>query len=70
MIVLSPEGKVQTSGERVAPIARLTDLRGLVVQHSIGTVNLEEVHKRADAAFDSLVEILLEPQQRKTAVGG
>lgn len=40
----------------------------LVVQHPIGTVNLEEVNKRADAAFDKLVEILLEPQRLKTAV--
>jgi hypothetical protein len=39
----------------------------LVVQHPIGTVNLEEVNKRADAAFDKLVEILLEPQRLKTA---
>jgi hypothetical protein len=31
MIVLSPEGKVQTSGERVAALARLTDLRGKVI---------------------------------------
>jgi hypothetical protein len=31
MIVLSPEGKVQTSGECVAALARLTDLRGKVI---------------------------------------
>ena len=31
----------------------------LVVQHPIGTVKLEEVNKRADAAFDKLVEILV-----------
>jgi hypothetical protein len=42
----------------------------LIVEHPIGTVNLDEVHKRADAAFESLVEILLEPEQRKTAAGG
>ena len=42
----------------------------LVVQHPIGTVNLEEVNKRADAAFDKLVELLLEPQQRNAAAAG
>ena len=31
----------------------------LVVQHPIGTVKEEEVNKRADAAFDKLVEILV-----------
>lgn len=31
MIVLSPEGIVQTSGKRVAALPRLTDLRGKVV---------------------------------------
>ena len=41
----------------------------LVVQHPIGTVKLEEVNKRADAAFDKLVDILLNPQQKKAAVG-
>ena len=40
----------------------------LIVQHPIGTVKLDEVKKRADAAFDKLVEILIEPQQRKAAV--
>jgi hypothetical protein len=39
----------------------------LIVQHPIGTVKLEEVNKRADAAFDQLVEMLLEPKQLKTA---
>lgn len=33
----------------------------LVVQHPIGTVKVAEVHKRADAAFDKLVAILLAP---------
>jgi hypothetical protein len=33
----------------------------LVVQHPIGTVKVEEVNKRADAAFDKLVEILVSP---------
>ena len=32
----------------------------LVVQHPIGTVKAEEVNKRAEAAFDQLVNILLE----------
>ncbi len=31
MIVLSPEGKVQTSGEQVAALPRFEDLRGKVV---------------------------------------
>jgi hypothetical protein len=42
----------------------------LIVQHPIGTVKEEEVNKRAAAAFDELVEILIEPQRSKTAVGG
>jgi len=41
----------------------------LVVQHPIGTVKLEEVNKRADAAFEKLVEILIEPPQKQVAVG-
>jgi len=40
----------------------------LVVQHPIGTVRLDEVNKRADAAFDQLVAILVEPQRAKAAV--
>jgi hypothetical protein len=40
----------------------------LIVQHPIGTVKSEEVDKRADAAFDKLIEILLNPQQKKSAV--
>ena len=39
----------------------------LIVQHPIGTVKVEEVNKRAEAAFDKLVEMLVEPQQRKAA---
>ena len=31
----------------------------LVVQHPIGTVKLDEVSKKADAAFEQLVNILL-----------
>jgi hypothetical protein len=38
------------------------------VQHPIGTVKLEEVHKRADAAFDNLVEILLAPESARAKV--
>jgi hypothetical protein len=41
----------------------------LIVEHPIGTVKLEEVDKRADAAFEKLVTILLDPQQKKAAVG-
>jgi len=37
----------------------------LVVRHPIGTVKMEEVTKRADAAFDQLVEILVESQQKQ-----
>jgi hypothetical protein len=33
----------------------------LVVEHPIGTVKLEEVNQRADAAFDKLMEILVAP---------
>jgi hypothetical protein len=40
----------------------------LAVQHPIGTVKLEEVNRRADAAFDKLVEILLAPQAAKAKV--
>ena len=42
----------------------------LIVQHPIGTVNVDEVNKRAEAAFDRLVELLLEPQQRNAAAAG
>ena len=31
MIVLSPEGKARTSGARVAPLPRFTELNGKVV---------------------------------------
>ena len=37
----------------------------LVVQHPIGTVKVEEVNKRADAAFDQLVELLVEAKAGK-----
>jgi hypothetical protein len=39
----------------------------LIVQHPIGTVKLEEVNKRADAAFDKLVEVLVETRKTKVA---
>ena len=41
----------------------------LVVQHPIGTVKPDEVNKRADAAFEKLVEMLVEPHEKKLAVG-
>jgi hypothetical protein len=34
----------------------------LVVRHPIGTVKVDEVNKRADAAFAKLVDILLAPE--------
>ena len=37
----------------------------LVVQHPIGTVKVEEVNKRADAAFDQLVDLLVKPGPAK-----
>jgi hypothetical protein len=39
----------------------------LIVQHPIGTVKLEDVHKRADAALGKLIDILLEPRARQTS---
>jgi hypothetical protein len=39
----------------------------LVVQHPIGTVKLEEVNQKAEAAFDQLVALLLEPAAAKVA---
>ena len=33
----------------------------LAVDHPIGTVKLDEVDKRAEAAFEKLVEILVDP---------
>jgi hypothetical protein len=38
------------------------------VQHPIGTVKVEEVKKRADAAFDKLVNILLAPKAARAKV--
>ena len=40
----------------------------LVVQHPIGTVKIEGVNKKADAAFDKLVDILLAPEAARTKV--
>jgi hypothetical protein len=40
----------------------------LVVQHPIGTVKIEEVNKKADAAFDQLVKILLTPEAARSQV--
>jgi hypothetical protein len=40
----------------------------LVVQHPIGTVKLDEVKRRADAAFDKLVSILLAPEAARAKV--
>ncbi len=40
----------------------------LVVQHPIGTVKLDEVNKRADAAFDKLVDLLIDPAAAKAKV--
>ncbi|HEU4345198.1 MAG TPA: hypothetical protein VFU31_26915 [Candidatus Binatia bacterium] len=37
----------------------------LIVQHPIGTVALTEVYRRADSAFEQLVEILVEPRAAK-----
>jgi hypothetical protein len=40
----------------------------LVVQHPIGTVKIEEVYKKADAAFEKLVDILLAPEVARAKV--
>ena len=40
----------------------------LVVQHPIGTVKVDEVSKKADAAFDQLVNILLAPEAARAKV--
>jgi hypothetical protein len=43
----------------------------VIVRHPIGTVKSEEVRKRADAAFDQLLETLMEPRGDKVrAVSG
>jgi hypothetical protein len=35
-----------------------------MVRHPIGTVKSDEVNRQADAAFDKLIGILLEPQRK------
>ena len=40
----------------------------LVVQHPIGTVKLDEVSKKADAAFEQLMNILLAPDAARAKV--
>ena len=40
----------------------------LVVQHPIGTVKVDDVNKRADAAFEKLVNILLDPGAARAKV--
>ena len=40
----------------------------LVVQHPIGTIKVDEVSKKADAAFDQLVNILLAPEGARAKV--
>ena len=40
----------------------------LAVQHPIGTVKIEEVNQKAEAAFDQLVNILLAPQAARANV--
>ena len=40
----------------------------LVVQHPIGTVKVDEVNKRADAAFGKLVDLLIDPEAAKAKV--
>jgi hypothetical protein len=43
----------------------------VIVRHPIGTVKAEEVTKRADAAFEALLETLVEPRPDKVrAVSG
>ena len=36
----------------------------LMVRHPIGTVKLDEVNRQAEAAFDKLTEILIEPHRK------
>jgi hypothetical protein len=36
----------------------------LMVRHPIGTVKWDEVNRQAEAAFDKLTEILIEPQRK------
>jgi hypothetical protein len=41
----------------------------LLVQHPIGTVKPDEVRKRADAAFDVLLELVVDSQPLQAAAG-
>jgi hypothetical protein len=41
----------------------------VVVQHPIGTVKLDEVRRRAEAAFGKLLEVLVDPRRLEAAVG-
>jgi hypothetical protein len=41
----------------------------LVAQHPIGTVKLDEVKQKADAAFDQLIDILLVPETERVKAG-
>lgn len=54
MIVLSPEGKAQTSAAKVASIARFTDLRG----KTMGV--LDNSKPNADKLTERLAELLKE----------
>jgi len=40
----------------------------LAVQHPIGTVKIDEVNEKAEAAFDKLVDILLAPEAARANV--
>jgi len=40
----------------------------LVVQHPVGTVKPDEVNRRAELAFEKLLDMLLEPRQREANV--
>ena len=42
----------------------------VIVQHPIGTVKAEEVRKRADAAFEKLLETLLDSRPAPMASSG
>jgi hypothetical protein len=37
------------------------------VQHPIGTVKLDEVNRKAEMAYEQLVQILVEPGAQKVA---
>ena len=54
MIVLSPEGKAQTSAAKIAPLPRFSDLRGKVVGL------LDNSKPNADKLAERLAELLKE----------